>query len=210
MPDFSLEVGLNESGLIFGTDEVGRGPLCGPVMAAAVAWPDLCMPEHLQHQINDSKKLSSKKRQELYQEILNSNAIIGVGSASVEEIDSINILQASFLAMRRALQQVESNGFKIAAVLVDGNRSPKDWLWTHKTVVKGDSLSLSIASASIVAKVLRDNLMADWANAYPEYGWDKNAGYGTAEHLSAIQKYGITPLHRKSFAPINKMISTFL
>ncbi len=203
MPDFEIEKTL--TGQIFGVDEVGRGPWAGPVMAACVCWPNLDIPDYLQTALNDSKKLSPKKREELYPLILNSNALIGVGQASVEEIDELNILQATFLAMKRALLQVESQGFKIDYCLVDGNRMPP-WDWPTSTVIGGDGKSLSIAAASVVAKVIRDNLMKELAEQYPFYGWEKNAGYGTKDHINGLNKHGICPYHRKSYAPIKKFL----
>lgn len=203
MPDFEIEKTL--TGQIFGVDEVGRGPWAGPVMAACVCWPNLDIPDYLRTGLNDSKKLSPKKREELYPLILNSNALIGVGQASVEEIDELNILQATFLAMKRALLQVESQGFKIDYCLVDGNRMPS-WDWPTSTVIGGDGKSLSIAAASVVAKVIRDNLMKELAEQYPFYGWEKNAGYGTKDHINGLNKHGICPYHRKSYAPIKKFL----
>lgn len=207
MPDFHLEKEFQSSKFIFGIDEAGRGPWCGPVVAACVCWPDFIIPDELANQIDDSKKLSASKREELFQLIMQSNAHIGIGIASSNEIDDKNILQATFLAMKRSLEQVSKNkNISPDAVLIDGNRLPKDWDIPAKAIVKGDHLSLSIASASIVAKVTRDKLMKELAKAHPEYGWDRNAGYGTKEHILAIEKYGITPIHRRSYAPIKKYL----
>ena len=136
-----------------------------------------------------------------------SDAVIGIGQASAEEIDQINILQASFLAMKRALMQIEEKGKQIDFVLIDGNRQPKDWKWKSEAVIKGDALSLSISAASIVAKVTRDRLMCLLAEEYPGYGWEKNAGYGTAEHIAALNEKGVTPHHRKSYAPVAKLLN---
>ncbi|MBR4932687.1 MAG: ribonuclease HII [Alphaproteobacteria bacterium] len=207
MPDFTIEKKLAVSGAVFGLDEAGRGPWCGPVVAACVYWPDYEIPIELSKQIDDSKKLTPAKRDKLYEQIIQSNAIYGIGLASSAEIDELNILQATFLAMKRALDQVASNQhLQPAYALIDGNRLPKDWTIPSQAVIHGDHLSLSIAAASILAKVTRDRLMEEMAHLYPQYGWAKNAGYGTKEHIEAIQKYGITPFHRRSYAPIKKYL----
>lgn len=205
MPSFEIEQTLPAGALVFGIDEVGRGPWAGPVMAACVCWPNLEIDAELAAQINDSKKLSAVKREKIYAQILASNAIIGVGLASSEEIDAMNILQATFLAMKRAVKQVEGQGYRVDYCLIDGNRLP-NWEWKSQTVIKGDSVSLSIAAASIVAKVLRDRLMAELGEQYPWYGWSKNAGYGTKEHIEGLKKYGVCSYHRKSYAPIKAFI----
>ena len=206
MPNFDFE--KQYSGLVVGTDEAGRGPWVGPVVAAAVCFENLSIPEELASQLNDSKKLSAKKREKLFDLIYASGALIGVGQASAEEIDEINILQASFLAMKRALMQIEEKGKSIDFVLIDGNRLPKDWKWPAQAVIKGDALSLSISAASIIAKVTRDRLMCVLAEEYPGYGWEKNAGYGTAEHITALKEKGVTPYHRKSYAPVAKLLNS--
>lgn len=206
MPHFEIETSLQINGLIAGTDEAGRGPWVGPVVAAAVCWPDLKIPEELAGQLNDSKKLSARKREKLFDLIHQTDALIGIGQASAQEIDEINILQASFLAMKRALLQIEEKGQKVQYVLVDGNRLPA-WQWPSKAVIGGDGISLSIAAASIIAKVTRDRMMCLLAEKYPMYGWEKNAGYGTAAHIEGLKQYGITPYHRKSYAPIAKIIT---
>ena len=205
VPDFNIEKSLGLNGLIAGFDEAGRGPWCGPVVAACVCWPDLQIPEELAGVINDSKKLTAKKREALYPKIISSNAIVGVGQASAEEIDEMNILQASFLAMHRALDDVRAKGYYPVFGLIDGNRLPK-WDIPCQAVIGGDGKSLSIGAASIVAKVVRDRLMADLAKEFPAYGWERNAGYGTAEHIRALQEYGPTIHHRKSYAPIKKIL----
>ena len=205
MPNFDIEKSLGLNGLIAGFDEAGRGPWCGPVVAACVCWSDLNIPEELANAINDSKKLTAKKREALFPKIMASNAIVGVGQASAEEIDELNILQASFLAMHRALEQVQAKGFKLVFGLIDGNRLPK-WDIPCQAVIGGDGKSLSIGAASIVAKVTRDRMMADLAKEYPAYGWERNAGYGTAEHIAALKEYGPTIYHRKSYAPIKKIL----
>ncbi|MGE4314386.1 MAG: ribonuclease HII [Pseudobdellovibrionaceae bacterium] len=200
-PDFSLEIasGLNP---VCGIDEVGRGPLAGPVIAAAVMFEshDLGRFSFLS-EINDSKKLTERKREALF-DLIMAHAHVGVGEASVEEIDRINILQASLLAMSRAYQMM---GKSCALALVDGNKAPP--LTTRvQTVIKGDSRSLSIAAASIVAKVTRDRLMRELDGAHPYYGWASNAGYGSAKHLAALQEYGICDHHRKSFSPVRLIL----
>ena len=174
---------------VAGSDEVGRGPLAGPVVAAAV----IIDPEIHIDGINDSKKLSPKKRAAL-SDLIKNHYHYSIGEASVEEIDDHNILVATKLAIVRAV-----NGLSCIAdiVLVDGNMQFDNTKYI--SIIKGDSLSLSIAAASIVAKVYRDNLMKKLALQYPEYYWDKNSGYGTSMHISAIKKYGITPWHRKKF-----------
>ncbi len=209
MPDFCIEQAVNKVGAIFGIDEAGRGPWCGPVVAACAYWPNYQMPLYLSEQIDDSKKLSAAKREALYIEITQTPCVYGIGLASVAEIDSLNILQATFLAMRRALDQaVQNTAIQPAFALIDGNRLPQNWDIPAQAVVKGDHLSLSIATASILAKVTRDRLMKELAIHYPQYGWDKNAGYGTKEHIAAIEKYGITPHHRRSYAPIKAYLAT--
>lgn len=204
MPDFSIERTIQAS-LIAGFDEAGRGPWCGPVVAACVCWPNLDIPEELAGAINDSKKLSAKKREALFPLIINSNALVGVGLCSAEEIDEMNILQASFVAMHRALLQIRSKGFMPDFGLIDGNRLPK-WDIPCQAVIGGDAKSLSIGAASIIAKVTRDRMMTELAKEFPQYGWERNAGYGTAEHVAALKEYGITPHHRKSYAPIKKIL----
>ena len=177
--------------LICGVDEAGRGPLAGPVCAAAVI-----LPEHLQIPgLNDSKKLTDKKRRELFPVIQEQAIAYGIGLASESEIDEINILQATFLAMRRALEQLT---VRPEIALIDGNRET-DFGLPVKTVVKGDSLSANIAAASILAKVTRDNLMMELAQQYPEYGFEIHKGYGTKAHYQALRTYGPCPIHRKTF-----------
>ncbi|MCI6228187.1 MAG: ribonuclease HII [Candidatus Faecousia sp.] len=177
--------------LICGVDEAGRGPLAGPVCAAAVV-----LPEHLQIPgLTDSKKLTDKKRRELFPIIQEQAVAYGIGLASEQEIDEINILQATFLAMGRALEQLS---VRPEIALIDGNRET-DFGLPVKTVVKGDSLSANIAAASVLAKVTRDNLMLELAQQYPEYGFDIHKGYGTKAHYEALRKYGPCPIHRRSF-----------
>ncbi len=177
--------------LLCGVDEAGRGPLAGPVCAAAVI-----LPEHLQIPgLTDSKKLTDKKRRELFPIIQEQAIAYGIGLASEQEIDEINILQATFLAMRRALDQLS---VRPEIALIDGNRET-DFGLPVKTVVKGDSLSANIAAASILAKVTRDNLMVELAEKYPEYGFEIHKGYGTKAHYEALRTYGPCPIHRRSF-----------
>ena len=183
---------------VAGVDEVGRGPLAGPVVAAAVIIDINNIPDG----INDSKRLSKKNRLEISDEI-KKYSIYSIAEASVKEIDKINILQASLLAMKRAIEGLSK---KPMTVLVDGKFKPKTNFTTH-SIIKGDTKSLSVAASSIIAKVYRDNLMTDFSKKYPVYLWEKNAGYGTKEHLLAIKKCGITPIHRKSFKPIHNILN---
>ena len=190
---WQIERELMERGaeILCGCDEAGAGPLAGPVCAAAVI-----LPEHLQIPgLTDSKKLTDKKRRELFPIIQEQAIAYGIGLASESEIDEINILQATFLAMGRALEQLS---VRPALALIDGNRET-DFGLPVKTVVKGDSLSANIAAASILAKVTRDNLMLELAQQYPEYGFDIHKGYGTKAHYEALRKYGPCPIHRRSF-----------
>ena len=176
---------------ICGVDEAGRGPLAGPVCAAAVI-----LPEHLQIPgLTDSKKLTDKKRRELFPVIQEQAIAYGIGLASEQEIDEINILQATFLAMRRALDQLS---VRPDLALIDGNRET-DFGLPVKTVVKGDSLSANIAAASILAKVTRDNIMIQLSEQYPEYGFEIHKGYGTKAHYAALTEHGASPVHRRSF-----------
>ena len=177
--------------VICGVDEAGRGPLAGPVCAAAVILPaNLEIPG-----LTDSKKLTDKKRRELYPIIMEQAIAYGIGFASEQEIDEINILQATFLAMQRAIDQLS---VKPDLALIDGNRK-KDFGVPAKTVVKGDSLSASIAAASILAKVTRDNLMLEQAETYPQYKFDIHKGYGTKAHYEALREFGPCPIHRMTF-----------
>tara|TARA_B100001778_G_C18298997_1_gene498942 strand:+ start:59 stop:664 length:606 start_codon:yes stop_codon:yes gene_type:complete len=193
-----LQFDLSYDQPVAGVDEVGRGPLAGPVVAAAVIIDINNIPDG----INDSKKISKKRRLELCNEIIK-YSIYSIAEASVEEIDQINILQASLIAMKRAIEGLSK---KPKTVLVDGKFKPRTSLPTH-AIIKGDSQSLAIAASSIIAKVYRDNLMSNLSKNYPDYLWEKNAGYGTKEHLLAIKKYGITPIHRKSFKPIYNILN---
>ena len=190
---WEIEDALAEKGIrvICGVDEAGRGPLAGPVCAAAVI-----LPPHLELPgLNDSKKLTDKKRRELYPIIKEQAIAYGIGFASEEEIDEINILQATFLAMRRAIDQLEG---KAEFALIDGNRET-DFGLPVMTVIKGDSRSASIAAASVLAKVARDDVMLALAEEYPEYGFEIHKGYGTKAHYAALREHGASKIHRKSF-----------
>lgn len=200
MPDLSLEIALpGWPGIVVaGVDEVGRGPLAGPVTAGAVILDPANMPAGL----DDSKKLTAKRRAHLAP-LIHASAMVGIGHASVQEIDDINILQASHLAMRRAIAALPRAPEHL---LIDGNRLPKDLPCPASAVVKGDGRSSSIAAASIVAKVARDLIMVDLAQQFPGYGWERNAGYGTQQHISAIIELGVTPHHRRSFKPIHNIL----
>ena len=204
MMNFSLEKKFGN--IVVGIDEVGRGPLAGPVVAVAVhikrsSWKDFLIKNPDIIKINDSKKLSKKIREKLYK-ILTKIISFGIGAASVKEIEEKNILQATLIAMERAYVSLKINA---DYVLIDGINAPKIKS-NIKLVKKGDNKSISIASASIIAKVVRDNLMKKLACKYPDFLWDLNSGYGTKLHINKIKSLGITPHHRKSFKPITKML----
>lgn len=229
MPDFSLEQRFD--GPVCGIDEVGRGPLAGPVVAACVYIPENARALPFFASVNDSKAVPKSRRAELA-DLIQTHTIWGIGQASVEEIDQINILQATFLAMRRAYDAMSqsqelcnpSEGWDPKTTkldpslrwgcrallahlaLIDGNRTPKGFPVPVQTVIKGDTISMSIAAASIIAKVARDQLMADLHAAFPHYGWANNAGYGTAAHLAALAEHGPCLHHRHSFAPIRDRV----
>jgi ribonuclease HII len=200
MPNFELETAAFAKGAQYlaGVDEVGRGPLAGPVTAAAVRLDPNAIPVGL----NDSKKLSAARRSALAA-VLWGTADVSVAHASVAEIDDLNILRASHLAMLRAVA-----GLKQAPdhLLIDGNQMPRGLTCAAQTVVAGDACSLSIAAASIVAKVARDRIMVDLAQQHPGYAWETNAGYGTAAHMAALLNLGVTPHHRRSFAPVHNIL----
>ena len=200
LPDYSFELAAHQRGLarVAGVDEVGRGPLAGPVTAAAVVLDWGRIPLGL----NDSKALTAARREALYAEIL-AVAEVSVAHASVAEIDSLNILRASHLAMVRAL-----DGLQVPPdhVLIDGNMIPRGLTLSAEAIVKGDARSLSISAASIVAKVVRDRIMVDLAQQHPGYGWERNAGYPAPKHLKALQDLGITPHHRRSFKPVHNIL----
>lgn len=200
LPDFTLEAEALARGAryVIGVDEVGRGPLCGPVTAAAVRLDPARIPAGL----NDSKKLTAARRAALF-DIIMAEAEVSVAHASVAEIDQINILHASHLAMRRAVAGLaDAPDF----ALIDGHIIPPGLPCPAQAVVKGDGRALSIAAASIVAKVVRDRLMVDLAQQHPGYDWEKNAGYPTKDHLNALRILGVTPHHRRSFKPIHNIL----
>ncbi len=199
-PNFKIEQDLISKGcsIIAGVDEVGRGPLAGPVTAAAVILDPLNIPDNL----NDSKVLSSKKREKLFEE-LKSSSICAIAHVSPEEIDKLNIRQASLLAMVNAVTNLK---VKPKHILIDGNAVPDRLVGRATAIVKGDRKVLSIAAASIIAKVTRDKLMHDLGSEFPVYGWAKNAGYPTKCHMNAIVKYGVTPHHRRSFKPVHNIL----
>ncbi len=196
LPDLSFE--LNAGGIVAGVDEAGRGPWAGPVVAGAVILNQKKIPPG----INDSKKLKSDMREILYEKICE-HSIIGVGISTVEEIDRLNILQATMMAMQRAVEMLGNNNINL--VLIDGNKAPEINYQT-KTIIGGDSKCLSIAAASIIAKTTRDRIMRELSCEHPEYGWENNSGYGTKRHQEALAKYGITMHHRRSYRPISELI----
>lgn len=188
---------------IAGVDEVGRGPLAGPVVAGAVVFLDY----HYVPKVFDSKGLSEKAREELDAELRsNPHVKFALAEVSVAQIDQMNILQATHLAMREAVKSLEVELGSIGFVLIDGCRV-KSMPYPNLAIVKGDQKSASIAAASILAKVYRDKLMCQYAHEYPEYSFGEHKGYGTQKHLAALKKYGVTPIHRKSFAPIKNLLS---
>lgn len=194
MPDFKLENAARALGYlkICGVDEAGRGPLAGPVCAAAVILPPDCVIDGL----NDSKKLSEKKREALYDVICERAESCAVAFGTLEEIEQLNILNATFLAMNRAIAALDAAP---DFALIDGNRVPAGISVACQTVVKGDGKSCSVAAASILAKVTRDRLLLEYDREYPQYGFARHKGYGTAAHYAAIRKYGVCPVHRLSF-----------
>lgn len=202
-PDFSFETAAGPLAVVCGVDEVGRGPIAGPVLAAAAILPrDL--PAALAARIDDSKKLTAATRDALAPQIREVAVAWAVAEASVAEIDDINILQAALLAMTRAVEKL-----RVAPTyaLIDGNRAPKALPCPAQTVVKGDSRSLSIAAAAILAKTERDRIMVELDAEFPGYGWARNAGYPTPEHLAALRRLGPTPWHRRSFAPVAALLA---
>jgi ribonuclease HII len=198
-PDLTAEIAyVCKDTTICGVDEAGRGPWAGPVVAAAVVLDRGNIPSGL----NDSKKLTPRRRAALFGAI-RASATVGVGIATVEEIEALNILRANDLAMRRAIEALVPGP---GAALIDGNRVPPGLPCRAQALVGGDGRSLSIAAASIVAKVTRDRIMAELAKAHPGYGWERNQGYGTAEHRAALNLLGVTPHHRRSFRPIHNIL----
>ncbi|GGL81833.1 ribonuclease HII [Wenxinia marina] len=200
VPDYAFEAAALARGArrVAGVDEAGRGPLAGPVVAAAVVLEVGAIPEGLA----DSKTLPAARREALYDLIL-ARAEVGVGVATVEEIDEINILRASHVAMVRALRALPSLP---CHALIDGNMIPRDMVCAAEAVVKGDGRCLSVAAASIVAKTWRDRIMVDLAQQHPGYGWETNVGYGTECHREALQRLGPTPHHRRSFKPVHNIL----
>ncbi len=200
-PTLEFELDLWKQGLqrVVGVDEVGLGCLAGPIVAAAVLIPMNVEPIAL---VRDSKKLSAVQREQAFEQIRRQAIGIGVGMASVLEIEEVNVLQASYLAMRRAIDRIQS----VDHALIDGRGIKVDLGLPITTIIKGDAKSYAIACASIVAKVRRDRLMKKLANRYPGYGWERNMGYGTKQHLEGIRSIGITPWHRKTYAPIREAI----
>jgi ribonuclease HII len=197
MKVYERDAALQGFQFVAGIDEVGRGPLAGPVVAAAVILkqnPDLVG-------VNDSKQLSEHKRDELVSRIEENAVTIGLGIVDEKEIDSINIYEATKVAMQKAIDDL---GIKPDKLLIDAMKLNNDI--PQENIIKGDAKSISIASASIIAKVYRDKLMADYAVQYPGYGFEKNAGYGTALHLEGLKQYGVTPIHRKTFAPVKEIL----
>ncbi len=197
VPDLTLERAL-APGRVCGVDEVGRGPWAGPVVAGAVVLNPVRVPDGL----NDSKKLSASRRADLARE-LHDCAMCGIGLADVAEIDQHNILNATYLAMRRA---IDALGVAPDHALIDGNRVPDSLPCAATPVIRGDGRSASIAAASIIAKVARDEIMVALAQQFPGYGWETNAGYGVKAHSEALKTLGVTPHHRRSFKPIHNML----
>lgn len=192
--------GFSNGKTVCGVDEAGRGPLAGPVTAAAVILP-LKLPQAIKKEIRDSKKMTALQREELFDPLMQT-CRCAVAEASIEEIDRFNILWASMLAMQRAVEKLQA---QIDMALIDGNRAPPQLPCPAATVIKGDDKSYSIAAASIIAKVTRDRFMKKLAAEHPGYGWEHNFGYGTPEHLEALQKLGPTKWHRDSFAPVYQL-----
>lgn len=199
-PDYAFETAAAAQGAlrIAGVDEVGRGPLAGPVTAAAV-WLD---PARIPDGLADSKALTAKRREALW-DAIHEAGDVSIAHASVEEIDEVNILNATYLAMQRA---VAGLSVQPDYLLIDGNRLPPDLPCGAEAIVKGDARSLSISAASIVAKIARDRIMSDLSATYPGYGWEKNAGYGTKAHMEAMTTLGVTPVHRRSFKPVHNIL----
>lgn len=204
-PSFKFESEL--SGPVCGLDEVGRAPLAGPVVAACVYIPESKRRKRVWSKVNDSKLLSRAQREALYGEIAE-YSYFAIGEACPREVEQVNIVQASFKAMQRAyLKMTETAGIHIQNALIDGNSVPPFPCSAHP-IIKGDRISCSIAAASIMAKVTRDRYMMRLAEEFPHYGWESNVGYGTKAHLQGIEKYGITPHHRTSFAAVRNFIES--
>lgn len=201
LPTLEFETDLWQQGLlrVAGVDEVGLGCLAGPIVAAAIVIPVNVEPIAL---VRDSKKLSAPQRERAFKQISQQAIALGIGMATVAEIEQVNVLQASYLAMGRAIRRV----LPLDHALIDGRSIKVDLGVPITTLIKGDAQSYAIACASIVAKVRRDRLMKKLAHRYPGYGWERNMGYGTAQHLAGVQALGITPWHRKTYAPIRAAI----
>ncbi len=198
MPDLDLESRALHP--VAGIDEAGRGPWAGPVVAAAV----ILSPQTIPMGIDDSKRLSKGKRAALFDQIIETSDV-GIGEAKVDEIDALNILQATMLAMQRAVAALIT---RPAHILVDGNQLP-ELPCRAQAIIKGDTRSLSIAAASIIAKEKRDQYMRQIGQHYPAYGWERNAGYGTKEHIEALRRFGPSPHHRRSFKPVRESVDNF-
>jgi ribonuclease HII len=198
VPDFTHETQMLQLGATYvvGVDEAGRGPLAGPVTAAAVRLD----PDRLPIGLNDSKLMTAKARDRMFDWLM-ANAMVSVAHASVQEIDQLNILRASHLAMERAVAALPADH-----ALIDGNQRPKALACPSTMIVRGDAKCLSIAAASVIAKVTRDRIMVDLAQQHPQYGWDRNAGYPTKVHRQALLDFGVTPFHRQSFAPVHNIL----
>jgi len=205
VPSLVIERTLWSSGLLrlVGVDEVGLGSLCGPVVAAAVLLPANCS---MIDGVRDSKLLSVAQRDRLCLDITQQAIVVGIGAASVPEIESLNVLRASYLAMQRALARVGPYDH----ALIDGRAITRFDLGQHTAIVDGDASSYAIACASVVAKVRRDRFMKRLAVRYPGYGWERNAGYGTKSHLAALRSLGVTPWHRRTYAPVRHLLSPLL
>lgn len=201
-PDFSIEDSIG--GMVCGLDEVGRGPLAGPVVAACAYIAPEKRDLDFVYEIRDSKKLTPAKLEKLFH-LISEHFVFAITEISPQKIDEVNILQASLLAMKKSHEKIASAG--ISHALVDGNHCPK-LPCAATPVIKGDGRSVSIAAASILAKVTRDRLMGKLAIKHPHYGWERNVGYPTAEHLAAINKHGVTEYHRRTFAPIRNFIES--
>ncbi|MXP25873.1 ribonuclease HII [Altererythrobacter indicus] len=203
-PHSQFAAGLLEGGLVFGVDEAGRGPLAGPVVAAAVL---LCKPRP--SGLDDSKKLSASKRAML-EERIRRRCAFGIGVVEPEEIDRLNIFGATMLAMTLAVSRLcDVLAQEPDEVLIDGNCTPQgrvaEWRWQARAIVGGDGIEPSIGAASILAKEYRDRIMCEAAKVYPHYGWERNKGYGTKDHMEGLRTHGPTPLHRRSFAPVAQL-----
>lgn len=214
-PTFDIEEKYGGSQCVFGVDEAGRGPLAGPVIAAVARYrgtPKLFYSEdkHYTALVRDSKTVSQEKRERVYEWIID-HFDIGIGTCDAETIDRVNILQATFLAMKKAVEKIseEKSLTKETIFLIDGNQEIPSFLFSQRTVISGDALCVSIAAASIVAKVTRDRMMDVFDGEYPQYGFGRHKGYGTREHMEALFRFGPLPIHRHSFAPVARACEKF-